>query len=185
MSEISSRDARPSAWSQLARFGDVISKFALVAGGLFAVVQFLDARHDAKVERTITYITRFEDGRVSESRRAIANAIRPYIPQFREMEAAGGVTAEDRRQVVMTLVDEGGNGDMAGDIDTVVDFYEGLWTCVHEDLCAADVAYGYFGEGEAPEFWQNFLPYMQDRRENNPAYAVGLEHFATEPAPTR
>lgn len=153
----------------------LISQGALIVGGLFAAYQFMESRKDARVERTMEYILRYDDGRVGDSRRAIQSALRPFLPQFAEIE--GGVAPEDREDMVLTLVETGGEGRLPDHVDTVVDFYESLWTCVRESICSQEVAFGYF-TADAHEFVQNFEPYLRRRQENNPAYAGGLERFA-------
>jgi hypothetical protein len=160
--------------------GTLISQVALIAGGIFAAFQYIDARRDAQVEHTMEYIVRYEDGRVGESRRAIETALRPYLPNFAEIQNQG-VRSQDRIDVISTLMTVAGEGSLPGHVDTVVDFYEGLWTCVREDVCSKEVALGYFGGADAADFRANFQPYIDQRRENNPTYARGLDRFANPP----
>lgn len=164
---------RPIRW--LSIVVTLISQGALIVGGLFAAYQFLESRKDARVERTMEYILRYEDGRVGDSRRAIQAALRPFLEQFAEFET--GVAPASRDEMVLTLIDEAGDGRLPDHIDTVVDFYEGLWTCVREEICSREVAFGYFTT-DARDFAQNFEPYFRRRQENNSAYAGGLERFA-------
>lgn len=164
----------------LGGLGDLVSKAALIAGGVFAAAQFMETQKDARIGRTMEYILRFEDGRVGESRRAINAALRPYAPQFVSLEAEGGVDAETRKRIVSTLLEA--DPTLPDHIDVLTDFYEGLWTCVDAEVCARDVAFAYFSPAEAPELRDNFETYIHERRRNNPRYAAGLDQFA-KPSP--
>ena len=153
---------------------DRLTKLGLIAGGVFALVQYLDARHDARVERPTSYIMRFEDGQAAVARRAINGTLRGYLSQFDGLEGET-IDAQTRADMVMSVVEA--EAGLADNIDMVVDFYEGLATCVREGLCASDVAHRYFA-ADAREFWNNFEPYVATRRINNADFAVGLATFA-------
>lgn len=160
----------------LSVFATVVSQGALVAGGGFAAWQFLESRNDARVERTMEYILRYEDGPVGESRRSIRTALRPFASQFAEMGST--VAPESRDQMISTLMEEAGDGRLPDHVDTIVEFYEGLWTCIREQICSRDVSFGYFAS-DAREFVQNFDPYIRERKLNNPLYGRGLEKIAS------
>lgn len=177
MTDVSSAGGRRGGLDGLVKLGDLLSKLALIAGAAFAVFQFLEAQRAARVERTSTYIERYEEGRAADARRAIVAELRPYVGQFQRL-GEGGVSETEQAEIVLTLLDESEDGALAANIDIMVDFYEGLWTCVRERLCDERVARGYFGAAAAPQFWRNFKPYIEDRRRNNETFAFGLEQFA-------
>jgi len=175
--------ARPKgALHVVGRVIDLSSRVALLAAGAFAVVQYLQSLQDLRVERTTQYITRYEDGNASVARRSINSLFRPYVAQFNELRQLGGVSPDMQYEIVKAIAETDEGHGLFDRIDTVVDFYEGLWTCVREHLCDQPVAEGYFASGEAAEFWNNFEPYILDRRANNPSFATGLEIFAKPPA---
>lgn len=160
--------------------GQTASHLAVLIGVIFGGYQFLEAQKDAKVQRTMDYILRYEEGHVGEARRAINTALRPHISAFEELDAAG-VTRAQKQEMLTTIL--GAEDDHLFDrVDTVIDFYEGLATCVGERICDGQVADGYFGPSEAPGFWSNFEPYVMERRVNNPAFARGLELIARRQA---
>jgi ribosomal protein L17 len=198
---------------------DVLGVLGLLAGGCFAVMQYLSAKEDARVSRTMEYIDRYEQGEVATARRAINESLKPFLSQFQELEAEKAVSAEvkrdlvfsimessqkqateqrvnqfakaydpliergraslqERRDLIRSSVEATPSQDIAGNVDRLVDFFEGLRTCVAEKVCDERVAVGYFSSAEAPELWNNFWPYAELRRKNNARYAAGLEWFA-------
>jgi hypothetical protein len=152
-------------------------KIAIVAAALFAVYQFLDALEDRRVERSMDYIANFERGPVASARATVNAALRPYAADFAQM-AKQGVSAEDKKAIIKTLVEDDETGRLADALDRQVDFYEGLRLCVGEDLCSRNVIAGYFCPERAAVLWNDFRPYIDERRANNPDYARGLQWCA-------
>ncbi len=98
--------------------------------------------------------------------------MRPFIPS---LERIHNPSPQDRANI-FNAMDET-NPEILDDIDTVVDSFEGLKTCVVEKLCSRSVAIGYFSHSDARDIWRNSKTYIDDRRKNNGSYADGLEWF--------
>ena len=177
---------------------DVLGILGLLLGGIFAAIQYNDAKAAQRVARTFEYIERYESGDVAEARRAINRLLRPYIAQFKELESAG-LPCEERDNLVRTIIkadvalqssgkQSKGNTSSAVDapetiedkIDHIIEFYDGLKICVDEEICNQRVAENYFSPNEARIFWDNFYPYISDRRLNYRMYGAALEEFAAE-----
>jgi hypothetical protein len=154
---------------------DVVAKAFAIAGVMFAGWQYLEARQETRVARTLTYIERFEQGDAAAARQRINGVLREYLPQF---EAIESISAEDRDAMILSIV-EGGGPQLEQDIDLIADFFLGMSICVQERLCERGVAERYFGASDTTNIWLNFAPYFHYRRANNPDYARALEYFAT------
>ena len=158
---------------------EILWKGAIVAGAIFAVVQYFEAREAKRVERSMTYIYTFERGEVASARAVVNGALRPYAADFAAMAKRGGVSTADKKAIILTLVEDDSEGRLADSIDRQVDFYEGLRLCVGENLCSNGVIEGYFCPERAAILWNDFKPYIDERRANNPDYARGLQWCAT------
>lgn len=175
---------------------DVLGIAGLLVGGIFAAIQYVDAKAAQRTSRTFEYIERYESGDVAEARRAINRVLRQYLEQFEELKAAG-LAREERDDLVRSIIraeveiQSGGSARSAGNpsalespetvedkIDRIVEFYDGLKICVDEELCNRRVAVNYFAPDEARIFWDNFYPYILDRRQNYAGYGDALEAFA-------
>ena len=150
----------------------------LIVASAFAIYQFRAVQQDGDIARTLSYIERFEGGRVADSRDAVASALRPYRTQLRQKAP---FSPAERNGIVSTLLESPEGAELPQKIDIIVDFYEGLRACVKAGICAASVATAYFAS-EASELRQTFAPYFVERKANNPAFGVGLEWFAGEAA---
>lgn len=158
---------------------EMLWKAAIILGALFAGYEYFEAREAKRVERSMTYIDTFERGDVASARAVVNAALRPYASDFAAMARQGGVSAADKKAIIQTLVDDDPEGKLADSIDRQVDFYEGLRLCVSEDLCSKGVVTGYFCPARASVLWNDFKPYIDERRANNSEYARGLQWCAT------
>lgn len=179
---------------------DALGIAGLLAGGIFAAIQYKDAKGAQRIARTFEYIERYESGDVAEARRAINRVLRQYLTQFEELEAAG-LPCDPRDNLVRSIIKADVELQMTGreanklpasgvdapetiedKIDRVVEFFDGLKICVHEEICNRRVAENYFSPDEARIFWNNFYPYISDRRKNYANYGKALEEFTGERA---
>ncbi|TAD75326.1 MAG: hypothetical protein EAY70_10615 [Sphingomonadales bacterium] len=182
---------------------DVLGIAGLLVGGIFAAIQYVDAKAAQRTSRTFEYIERYESGDVAEARRAINRVLRPYLEQFEDLEAEG-LPRKERDDVVRSIIraeveiQSASSAKAAGNpsaiespetvedkIDRVVEFYDGLKVCVDEELCNERVTVNYFSPDEARIFWDNFYPYIMDRRANYPRYGDALEAFAKKDVRTK
>ncbi len=157
---------------------EILAKIGLVFAGAFAVYQFLSYQESQRVDRVIGYVEQFEAGLVAEARRELRAKTRPYYDQFSEISGTG-ISPEDRRDITLLLIEEDADGSFADAIETVADFYEGLRLCTEENLCSRSVTEGYFCPNRASTFWDNYSPYILDRRSNNPSFGDALEWCAS------
>lgn len=159
-------------------FLEVITKLALMAGGIFAAWEYWEAKKDARIARATTYFERFENGEVGDARRRINGALRPYVGQLQMLDPAE-LSFADRDRIILAVVEENG-GQIASDIDTIIDYFQGVSICVSAQLCERSVVELYFAESDAPTLWNNFEPYIRARRVNNPKFASAFEKLAAE-----
>lgn len=165
-------------WFQIT---EIAAKIGLAGAAIFAIVQYRDAQEARRVERAMTYIDMFERGEIAEARRALNAALRPYQQQFAELAKQGGVSADDKKAIILTLMEGDEGVKLADSLDRMVDFYEGVRLCEAEKLCASSVVDGYFCPGRANGLWSDFRPYAESRRANNPEYGAALQSCAETP----
>ncbi|WP_309642760.1 hypothetical protein [Phenylobacterium sp.] len=176
---VSIKKALDGIWKVEANWPGLWKSLAIGSAGAFAVWQYSSLLSGTATTHTMDYIKRYEDGRVADARQDISNTLRTYADQFNRLQLSN---EQQHAAVLNPILDL--EPKLHADIDTVVDFFEGLRTCVRERVCSSEVALGYFGGAESRLFWRNFEPYINTRRENNPDYAKGLEWFVTQaPSP--
>lgn len=156
---------------------EMLWKLTIILGAGIAVYQYFEALEDRRVERSMVYIDNFERGNIATARAVVNAALRPYAADFAAM-ARQGVSAADKKAIILTLVEDDASGRLADSLDRQVDFYEGLRLCVGEGLCSKSVIEGYFCPERATVLWNDFRPYIEERRANNPDYARGLQWCA-------
>jgi len=168
-----SQAKKSSRWSRflnLRLLGDV--------GFVVAAVTFLEyCSHRTEVvdERTMTYITRYEDGSVAAARRLISTKLRPIID---ELDDQGVTNVVDRQKRVALEAETPEGSGLVDAIDTLVDFFTGLRTCVDRELCSKPLSIAYFGGSASQIFHENFKAYFDIQRKKNPEYACDVTWFA-------
>jgi hypothetical protein len=154
----------------------IITSIAVAVGGGFAGCQYTSAQEVEKINRTMEYIQRYEDGSVATARRSINDSLR-YI-EIRLQKLPDKPNPDD---YFMGLGEAIRSGEIKeNQIDIVVDFYEGLSVCVRNEICDQTVAMAYFSGDESKNFKDYFGKYISDRRTNNHCYAEGLAWFAAK-----
>lgn len=153
---------------------DIVTKLGVIAGSIFAAWQYWEAKELRRIERTTHYLERYESGRIAEARERIEGGLRPHLGSFEEV-SAGGLSPQARESVVLAVLEE--TPAIPAAIDNVADYFNGLETCVRAKLCDRATAERYFRETDIG-IWQNFDPYIAQRRRNNPDYGGALEHYS-------
>lgn len=153
------------AWEE--RWRGVLTALAVLAGGLWGWNQFNESQRGKRVDRTMEYILRYEQGPVADARHSFSGALKELgNHQLLPDEFLAAVDANIK------------TGDIEeAKIDTVVDFYEGLFVCTSNNICDKDATTSYFADAESENFVSNFISYICTRRRGNrrnSSYAKGL-----------
>ena len=156
---------------------EILAKTGLLLGGFFAVIEFYSAVDAKRIDRTLNYVEKFESGSISNARRLLRSKTRPYYKQFSNI-GKEGLTEEDKKQITLLLIEDDDDGSIADSLEIIVDFFEGLMLCTDENICARSVTEAYFCPVRAESFWENYSPYILDRRTNNPSFGKALERCA-------
>ena len=159
-------------WRIDRRYPGFWKSLGLLVAAAFTLQQYLGHRHDERVSRTMDYVKRFEDGSVAEARHRLYGKVRRFLPTPTPFS---NVSPADHQKILDTMLDA--DPSLADDLDTIVDFFEGLLLCVSEDICERSTAIGYFSSSETRLFRKNFKPYVEGRKRNNPQFAEGLDWF--------
>ncbi len=170
--------------ASLAGWLDLFVKSAAIIAGIFAVYQYLQARQDLRVVRSLDYVERFNDFDTSIGR-AHAKISRTLwlnnsqILRLREiLRTLPADQAEAlRSRFLRKLLDNGGpDGEgLRGDLHTIVQFFDTLQICIRSGLCDEASAYAFFGD-YVVTFWNNFSVAIAESRVLDPNYGAGLEH---------
>lgn len=171
-----------SQWtSRLLEWIDLATKIGAVFAVLFAIHQYLAARQDARVERTLDYVQSFNDrSQVGAARRRISEDLWRSSDQLMElgrlMEELPTPQASDlRNRFVWKLVD--GTAERPGfrsEVHDVLSFFDDLAICVATELCDRESAISFFGD-YVKDFWANFESFIIEHRVLAQDYGEGIE----------
>lgn len=170
------------AWSGFAL------RVLLCVGAVFSAVQFLQARQDKRVERTLALVELWEKAEYQEAQSALKRRLGELNRQ-----SAGLITAQTtpaQLDIIMAsigskaMTEEGGTmplADFQDRFDRIVYFLSRLASCVETRLCDRAVADEFFLDF-ARSFWRFFSTYVdRERRAGEENLAVGLEAYVSAP----
>jgi hypothetical protein len=176
------------AWSGL------LVRIIIVLGALFTVYQFLAAREEKRVERSLELVTLWESQPYQQAQRALRQRLAAL--NTRNVALFQGNPSAAQRAVILGRIGEealsadGGAmplADFQQEFDRIVYFLNRLSFCIEGDLCSRAVLDAYFRD-YGVSFWSYFSAYVQkQRRAGLPNYAKPLETYvasvtAGEPA---
>ena len=170
------------AWSGFAL------RILLVLGAVFSAVQYLQAREEKRIERTLALVELWERSDYQEAQAAVKQRLAELNRQ-----SAGLITDKTTQEELAIItasigsqaLTEGG-GTMPIDVfaerfDRVVYFLSRLASCVEGNLCDERVADEFFLD-YAQSFWRYFSDHIaRERRRGAPSLAVAIEHYVTRP----
>lgn len=170
------------AWSGFAL------RVLLCVGAVFSAIQFLQARQDKRVERTLALVELWERADYQEAQKALKRRLGDLNRQ-----AAGLVTAQttpEQMDIIMSsigskaMTDEGGTMPLVefrDHVDRVLYFLSRLSSCVETRLCDRDVADEFFLD-YAQSFWRFFSTFIEkERRAGSENLGVALQAYLGEP----
>ncbi|MFD3191887.1 hypothetical protein ACFMPD_16710 [Sedimentitalea sp. HM32M-2] len=186
-------DTPPPFWpKRLAVWLDLLVKVGAIFAAVFAIVQYLQAREDARIEKTLRYVSEFRDAESAPggAGKSVSETLWRNTGQIEQFEILSSSLPEDRRQdlrrdfIAKLVHGTEENPGLRSDIIEIASFFEALAICVDNDLCDRNTAVSYFGE-YATVFWQNFDVYLKEQREVVPDFAGGVERFVNLAAERR
>lgn len=160
---------------------ELFVKIALMVGGVAAVIQYLAVERAKRVERTLSYASRFEEEPLTSAQQTLTDIFRDQHRRVELLTRAGideaGAAEEERRFADYLRTEANGTG-VEHEIDRIVGFMNSVSTCVREDLCDSRVALTYFGPF-ADQFDRNLKYYVEQARQSGaPQYGEGLRGLA-------
>lgn len=162
----------------------MVLRVLLVVGAVFSVVQFLQARQESRVARTLQLVELWERPEYQTAQTAIKRRLAALNEQ-----AAGMVTdktTEAELNVIAAILGnqamtaEGGTMPLAEfqeQFDRVVYFLSRVGSCVEGNLCDRKVADEFFLD-YARSFWRYFGDYIEaERTRGSPKLAAQIETY--------
>lgn len=139
-----------------------ILRVMLMVGAIFSVVQYLQARSERRVERTLELVEKWDQPEFQEAQRALRTRLIALNQQNQGL--LGSNPSEGDRKIYFSsigkqlMTEDGGTmplADFEPQFDRVVYFLNRVGTCVKGNLCDRAVADEYFLD-YARSFWSYF-----------------------------
>ena len=153
---------------------------SVLSGGVFALVQYFDAKAKERVERTMASFTQFSEPALRQQRILLQRSWDTMNPQIVRVLTAQGKRQDEINRDYDRLVRASiaGNGDIQSAVIGVMEFLEGVAVCVQHELCDAPSARALFGR-DGKTFFRQYYPYLCELRAKwrDPSIGLKLEEF--------
>ena len=166
------------AWSGFAL------RVLLCVGAVFSALQYLQARQEKRVERTLSLVELWERPEYQEAQAAVKRRLADLNRQ-----SSGLVTSDttaEQMDIIMSsigskaMTEDGGAMplvDFQDRFDRVLYFLSRLSSCVESNLCDRAVADEFFLD-YARSFWRFFSTWIErERKRGTPTLGIGVENY--------
>ena len=175
-----SRDARMLAYA----WAGMLVRTLIIVGGLFSVYQWLEAKEEKRVERTLQLVELWEREEYQGAQQAVAERLDSLNERYAGLLSPNPSDADRRvymEQIgIEAMTAEGGTmplPEFRAAFGRVLYFLNRMSYCVEGNLCSAEMVDGYFGD-YAQSFWMYFRGHVaQERKNGSASYAAPLEQF--------
>lgn len=168
------------------RVSDVIATWltilSVLAGGIFALVQYLQTQQNERISRTMTYQARFGDTRLLQDRLDLLRKLESINPEVvRVLTAKDMPQAEINRKyahLILTTFSDDEDDESQQAMIGITDFLESVAVCAQQGLCEESAAKAMF-ENYGKSFFRSYYPYICQKRArwHDPTIGLKLEQF--------
>lgn len=168
------------AWSGFAL------RILLVLGTIFSVYQYMQAREEKRIERTLELVEQWDRAEYQDAQRALKRRLGDlnarYAGDLGSTATPKEIAIFQERIGIEALKETGGAmplADFRDAFDRIVYFLNRVSFCVQGGLCSRHVADAYF-EDFAQSFWSYFAGFIrQERRRGSPNFARPIEDYVS------
>lgn len=172
-------------WRMLAyAWSGFLLRIVLVLGACFSVYQFLAAREEKRVERTLQLVELWEQDGYQQAQKALKTRLAALNAQYAAL-LGENLTQRERALIYdrigqQALTEKGGAlpvAEFQDHFDKIVYFLNRMSFCIEGDLCSRKVADAYFRDF-AVSFWAYFSGYIErQRKAGSSTYALPIETY--------
>lgn len=163
---------------------DLALRVALLFGAVFSAYQYLVARDETRIGRSLDLVETWERPEYQEAQRALRDRLAGLNEKYGELVAKNATDREvaifQARLGAEALTDGGGAlplAEFTGHFDRIVYFLNRLSTCVNGNLCSKPVADEFFRDF-ALSFWRYFSAHVEaERKRGQPSYGLAIETY--------
>lgn len=159
-------------------------RMMLIVGALFSIVQYLTARQERRVERTMQLVELWEQKDYQEAQQSLKRRLVDLNAKYSGLLGAEATPREvaiyNRRIGMEALSENGGDQpvtEFQAQFDRIIYFLNRMSACATANICAPEMADQYFRDF-AKSFWGYFAGYIdRQRKAGSTSYAKPLEDY--------
>lgn len=162
----------------------LLVRVTIVLGAIFTVYQYLSAREQNRVQRTLELVELWERSEYQDAQTALRQRLAALNQKYANLLGSNPSAKEldvYYSRIGIEAMSESGGAmpltEFSAHFDRVVYFLNRVAFCVVGNLCAEDIADAYFRD-YAASFWQYFAGYIERQRKAGAAsFARPIESY--------
>ena len=162
----------------------LLVRVTIVLGAIFTVYQYLSAREQNRVQRTLELVELWERSEYQDAQTALRQRLAALNQKYANLLGSNPSAKEldvYYSRIGIEAMSESGGAmpltEFSAHFDRVVYFLNRVAFCVEGNLCAEDIADAYFRD-YAASFWQYFAGYIERQRKAGAAsFARPIESY--------
>jgi hypothetical protein len=173
-------------YNRIYAWAGMFVRVVIIVGAVFSVVQFMTAREEKRVERTLGLVDLWDTPEnqaavtaVSARLAEINEANRNFLPEQPTAEQLANYYSSIGIAALRPDPANPATAAIPQQFERVLFFLNRMAACVEGNLCSGAVADDFFID-YARSFWTYFAGHVEERRRAAPGYAEPLEAYLTK-----
>ena len=138
----------PRHFLAIKQYTEIFASISIVITAAIALFQYMGAIHSEKVNATLEFAMRLNEGELLESREALIQSWLPHLAMIEYANEIGGISAADRSRLLNGVLEqmERRGIDPQIEIFRIVDFLDQVVICIASSACDEETATTYFSD---------------------------------------
>lgn len=155
----------------------VASVSALVVGGAFASIQYVDKTQGDRVKETLIFLDRYTRTPLVSSKINVVEMWQQRTAELDKVVADDTISSEDYNRWVLAVIEQAKAGV---DVVVLVSFFDTLEACIQNKICDDGSAAAFFGEDACGLYHQHYAKIEQERKtRRTKLFSAPLETFCS------
>lgn len=160
-------------------FTSWLTVITLVSAAVFGVLEYVDHKHDVRVQRSLDYVERYNQDLYLTLRNRLNDVLEKESQTLISTLVDDSLSPQQIQRKYSDFINEMiAKHELKSDLRRLLGFHEEVVLCVNAGLCDADVVRSFFSV-DAQELFRGFYPYVCDQRDKwkNPTISAQIENF--------
>ena len=137
----------------------IVTIIAIISGGVFGLVEYLEYKKESKIKNTIDLVTRYHSGHVLKSKLETDKVWNDMYPIMTEIFKTDK-TSEAYEGFILTIIEK---NNLTSSVSIVMGLFDETVVCLESEICDKSTIDNYFLKS-GKSFFNKYYPFVCDQR---------------------